>query len=240
MSSTFLGVPIRRHPQPDPSPIRGTQSFPKSARAELANPQLRANLAHATSSIRAKRALVVDEMPDWEALRTSGSAIKTDVMARLPQLLEQFEANVIARGGVVHWATDAAEANRIVTDLIQATGETEVLKVKSMATQEIGLNEYLEEQGIAAIETDLAELIVQLGGDTPSHILVPAIHRNRTEIRDIFLNEMTGVEAGLTDEPRHLAMAARQYLRRKFLSANVAVSASTTHGSVVLHRAQRG
>lgn len=224
MSTTFLGVPIRRRTAPDASPIHGTQSFPKSAKTELAKPQLRANLAHATGTIRDKRALVVNEMPDWEALRDAGSAVKTDVMARLPELLEQFEANLTARGGVVHWATDAAEANRIVTDLVRATGANEVLKVKSMATQEIGLNEHLEEQGIAAVETDLAELIVQLGGDTPSHILVPAIHRNRTEIRDIFLNEMSGVEAGLTDEPRQLAMAAREYLRRKFLTARVAIS----------------
>jgi L-lactate dehydrogenase complex protein LldF len=185
---------------------------------------LRANLAHATGTIRDKRALVVDEMPDWEALRDSGSAIKTDVMSRLPELLEQFEANVKARGGVVHWAIDAAEANRIVTDLVRATGETEVLKVKSMATQEIGLNEYLEEQGIAAVETDLAELIVQLAHDTPSHILVPAIHRNRTEVRDIFLKEMPDAPTDLTDEPRRLAMAAREHLRRKFLTSKVAIS----------------
>ena len=145
-------------------------------------------------------------------------------MARLPELLEQLEANVTARGGVVHWAADAAEANRIVTDLVRATGATEVLKVKSMATQEIGLNEYLEEQGIAAVETDLAELIVQLAHDKPSHILVPAIHRNRTEVRDIFLAEMDDAPADLTDEPRRLAMAAREHLRRKFLTARVAVS----------------
>ena len=223
-ATTFLGVPVRRHSDPEPSPIRGTQPFPKSAKKELANGQLRANLAHATGTIRAKRGLVVDEMPDWEALRDSGSAIKTDVMARLPELLEQLEANVTARGGVVHWAADAAEANRIVADLVRATGADEVVKVKSMATQEIGLNEYLEEQGIAAVETDLAELIVQLGHDTPSHILVPAIHRNRTEIRDIFLKEMDDAPADLTDEPRRLAMAAREHLRRKFLTAKVAVS----------------
>jgi L-lactate dehydrogenase complex protein LldF len=188
MSPTFLGVPLHRGSAQHPaSPIQGTQAFPKSAATELANPQLRRNLAHATGTIRTKRGLVVDEMPDWEALRTAGSAIKTDVMNRLPDLLEELERNVTARGGVVHWAADAEEANRIVADLIRATGETEVLKVKSMATQEIGLNEYLEERGIAAVETDLAELIVQLGHDTPSHILVPAIHKNRTEIRDIFL-----------------------------------------------------
>ncbi len=209
---------------PPESPLRGTESFPKAAHNELANQQLRRNLAHATSTIQAKRALVVGEMPDWEALRDTGSAIKTDVMARLPELLEQLEANVTARGGVVHWAADAAEANRIVTDLVRATGATEVLKVKSMATQEIGLNEYLEEQGIAAVETDLAELIVQLAHDKPSHILVPAIHRNRTEVRDIFLAEMDDAPADLTDEPRRLAMAAREHLRRKFLTARVAVS----------------
>src|SRR6478735_10309687 len=163
-------------------------------------------------------------MPDWEALRDTGSAIKTDVMARLPELLEQLEANVTARGGVVHWAADAEEANQIVTDLVRATGESEVLKVKSMATQEIGLNEYLAEHGIAAVETDLAELIVQLAHDKPSHILVPAIDRNRTEVRDIFLAEMADAPADLTDEPRRLAMAAREHLRRKFLTAKVAVS----------------
>jgi L-lactate dehydrogenase complex protein LldF len=222
--TTFLGIPRRAHHEEPESPLRGTLPFPKAARKALANDQLRRNLAHATSVIRAKRALVVDEMPDWEALRDTGSAVKTQVMAALPELLEQFEANVIAHGGVVHWASDAAEANRIVTDLVRAQGVDEVIKVKSMATQEIGLNEYLEDNGIAAVETDLAELIVQLGHDKPSHILVPAIHRNRTEVRDIFLAEMADAPADLTDEPRRLAMAAREHLRRKFLRTKVAIS----------------
>ncbi len=221
--STFLGIP-KRHAAQEESPLRGTLPFPKAARKELANDQLRRNLAHATSVIRSKRAQVVDEMPDWEALRDAGAATKTQVMSNLPALLEQFEANVTARGGIVHWATDADEANRIVTDLVRAQGVDEVIKVKSMATQEIGLNEYLEDNGIAAVETDLAELIVQLGHDKPSHILVPAIHRNRTEVRDIFLAEMEGAPADLTDEPRRLAMAAREHLRRKFLRSKVAIS----------------
>ena len=221
--STFLGIP-RKHPAQQESPLRGTLPFPKAARQELANDQLRRNLAHATSVIRTKRAQVVDEMPDWEALRDAGAATKTQVMANLPALLEQFEANVTARGGIVHWATDAEEANRIVTELVRAQGVDEVIKVKSMATQEIGLNEYLEDNGIAAVETDLAELIVQLGHDKPSHILVPAIHRNRTEVRDIFLAEMEGAPKDLTDEPRRLAMAAREHLRRKFLRSKVAIS----------------
>lgn len=229
--STFLGMPSGRAggtkgPAADTAVghLTGDRSFPAAAHDALANTQLRRNLAHATSTIRAKRASVVAEVPDWEALRDAGSAIKADTMARLPELLEQLEANVIARGGTVHWARDAAEANRIVTDLVRATGADEVVKVKSMATQEIGLNEALESAGITAHETDLAELIVQLGHDKPSHILVPAIHRGRAEIREIFAREMPGVDPLLTDEPAVLAAAARTHLREVFLRAKVAVS----------------
>lgn len=216
MTAVFLG-------QPGVGNLRGEQSFPQAARTALADPQLRHNLGHATATIRAKRLAAVAECDDWEQLRAAGSALKQDVLARLPELLEELEANVTARGGTVHWARDGLEANRIVAELVRATGSDEVVKVKSMATQEIGLNEYLEDQGITPIETDLAELIVQLGHDKPSHILVPAIHRNRAEIRAIFEREMPGAGA-LTDEPRVLAMAARAHLRRKFLSAKVAVS----------------
>jgi L-lactate dehydrogenase complex protein LldF len=136
---------------------------------------------------------VVDEVADWEELREAGRTLKAATMARLPELLEQLEERVSAAGGRRPLGPRCSEANRIVTDLVRATGADEVVKVKSMATQEIGLNEALEEAGIAAFETDLAELIVQLGHDKPSHILVPAIHRNRTEIRDIFLREMDDV-----------------------------------------------
>ncbi|QPK83617.1 iron-sulfur cluster-binding protein [Corynebacterium qintianiae] len=197
------------------------QPFPLSAREQMRNTQMRENIGRATRSIRRKRANVVEELPDWEELRSTGSAVKERVMAHLPELLEQFEREFTKRGGVVHWARDAAEANSIVEGLVRGTGESEVLKVKSMATQEIGLNEHLESVGISAIETDLAELIVQLGNDKPSHILVPAIHRNRREVRDIFAGHMPGP---LTDEPNVLANAARDYLREKFLSAKVAIS----------------
>ena len=221
MSAVFLGLP--RAPA-GTGHLHATKTFPDAARLALADAQLRRNLGRATRTIRAKRAAVVAEVPDWEELREAGRAIKADVMARLPELLEQLEEQVTARGGVVHWARDAEEANGIVVDLVRATGSTEVVKVKSMATQEIGLNEALEAAGIAAHETDLAELIVQLGHDQPSHILVPAIHRGRAEIREIFLREMVGVDPALTDEPTHLAEAARTYLRAKFLSARVAIS----------------
>jgi L-lactate dehydrogenase complex protein LldF len=206
------------------NPLASGTAFPKAARHELANEQLRANLHRATHTIRDKRARVVAELPDWEALREAGAAIKTNVMARLPELLLQFEAAATAAGATVHWARDAAEANAVVTDLVRQTGADEVVKVKSMATQEIGLNEALHAAGIHATETDLAELIVQLADDKPSHILVPAIHYNRTEIRDIFRSRMEGAPPGLTDEPRVLAEAARLHLRRKFLSAKVGVS----------------
>jgi L-lactate dehydrogenase complex protein LldF len=203
---------------------RGDRSFPAAARRALGDTQLRRNIGKATGTIRAKRAAVVAEVPDWQELREAGRALKTATMARLPELLTQLEERVTTAGGIVHWARDANEANAIVTDLVRATGSDEVVKVKSMATQEIGLNEALADAGIAAIETDLAELIVQLGDDQPSHILVPAIHRNRAEIREIFLRTMPGVDPDLTDDPRQLTMAARAHLRRKFLSAGVAVS----------------
>ena len=128
----------------------------------------------------------------------------------------------------MHWARDAAEACRIVADVAKAHGVDEVVKVKSMVTQEIGLNEALAAEGIAAWETDLAELIVQLGDDLPSHILVPAIHRNRAEIREIFRSRMAAAGRpapdDLTDDPAELADAARLHLREKFLRAKVGVS----------------
>lgn len=223
MSITSLGMPAVR-PVHGQGNLHAQVAFPQAAKKELQNEQMRANIRHATHSIRAKRASVVGEVPDWQALRDTGSATKEMVMAHLPELLEEFERNFTAQGGVVHWARDADEANAIVTSLIQEQEVTDVIKVKSMATQEIGLDEHLQEHGISATETDLAELIVQLGKDKPSHILVPAIHKNREEIREIFRNEMTETTDELTSEPRVLAEAARKHLREKFLTSKVAIS----------------
>jgi L-lactate dehydrogenase complex protein LldF len=198
-------------------------SFPEAARAALGDTQLRHNLRVATTTIRAKRAAVVGEVPDWEELRDEGQRIKEHAMARLPELLERLEAEVTARGGTVHWARDGAEANAIVAGIAHAAGASDVVKVKSLATDEIGLNEALAAEGITAHETDLAELIVQLAGDRQSHILVPAIHRNRVEIRDLFRAHLPGV-GDLSSEPEELAEAARRYLRERFLSARVGIS----------------
>jgi len=198
-------------------------SFPQAARIALGDDQLRRNMRNATTTIRDKRARVVAEVPDWEELREAGRAIKADVMHRLDEYLLQFEDSVQGAGGHVHWARDAAEANAIVLDVARAHDATEVVKVKSLTTDEMGLNEALAAGGVDAIETDFAELILQLDGDWPSHILVPAIHRNRSEIRDVFLRTIaTGRE--LSDDPHELAETARVYLPEKFLNAKMGVS----------------
>ncbi len=217
MSRTFVGMP----------------PFPEAARDALGDTQLRHNLAHATRTIRDKRAQVVAEVDDalgagWEELRLAGAAVKESALRDLERQLVRLEERLQAVGATVHWARDAAEANAVVARVARAHGAEEVVKVKSMATQEIELNEALAAEGIAAWETDLAELIVQLGDDLPSHILVPAIHRNRAEIRSIFARRMAGAgrpaPADLTDEPTVLAAAAREHLREKFLRATVGVS----------------
>lgn len=211
------------HPIPE-DPLRWGDRFPDGARKTLQNTQMRRNLGYATTKIRTKRNTRVDELPDWEELRESASNIKRNVAAHQAELLEQFEENVKARGGIVHWARDGAEANKIAYDIIKEKNVDEVVKVKSMATQEINFNEYLKDRGIQAWETDLAEMIVQLADDMPSHIVVPAIHRNRAEVKAIFEARMGDAPENMGNEPRELAMAARAHLRKKFLSAKVAIS----------------
>jgi len=197
--------------------------FPKAARASLANSQLRRNLGHATSTIRAKRARVVAEVDDWEPLREAGREIKERTLRHLDVHLERLEEAVTRAGGTVHWARDGAEATAIVARIAQSKGAREVIKVKSLATDEIDLNEGLQARGIEAIETDLAELIIQLAGDKQSHILVPAIHWNRSEIKTLF--ERTIAEGqDLGWEATAIAEAARKHLRDKFLTVPVAVS----------------
>jgi L-lactate dehydrogenase complex protein LldF len=196
--------------------------FPTAARGALRNTQLRRNLALATGTIRRRRAQVIGERADWEELREAGRTLKRRVLRHLDDYLVQFEAAVTAAGGHVHWARDAEEAGRVVAEIVAPTGAREVVKVKSLTTDEIDLNESLAAAGIEVVETDLAELICQLAGEEPSHILVPAIHKNRREIRDLF-RERLGLPE-LSDDPHELAEAARLHLRRKFLTARTAVS----------------
>ncbi|MHA0033741.1 lactate utilization protein B [Deinococcus sp. PESE-13] len=203
--------------------LHPAQPFPKAAREQVLKAQLRANLRKVTYTIRDKRANVVAELPHWEGLRDLGAATKNASLAQLSDRLLELEKSVKARGGQVHWARDAKEARDIVARIAKAHAVDELIKVKSITSDEIELNKALEEKGIHAIETDLAELIVQLSNDRPSHILVPAIHRNRAEIQALFNAELPG-EGQLSDTPAELAAAARRYLRHKFLTTKMAVS----------------
>ncbi len=201
---------------------RPLPTFPSLAPAALADPQLRENLRKATTTIRAKRASVVREVPDWGELTDAARSIKEEVLRGLDGYLLRLEEAVVRAGGRVHWARDGEEANRIIGDLVLAAGATSVVKVKSITTDEIDLNRALLERGVSAVETDLAELIIQLASERSSHFLVPAIHKNRTQIRDLFRKHFGG--ADLSDDPGELAEAARLHLRQKFLTAEVAVS----------------
>jgi L-lactate dehydrogenase complex protein LldF len=201
--------------------------FQVAAKALMGDSQLRKNVRHATKVIQTKRAKVVGEMPDWQDLREAGMQMRQHTMRHLDFYLEQFERNCTAAGGHVHWAKDAEDARRIVVELVMASGTdgkspTEVIKIKSMTTEEIHLNKALEAAGVHAYETDLAELIIQLGRDQPSHIVVPALHKNRSQIREIFRREMNLPDLGGT--PQDLADAARRFLREKFLRVKTAVS----------------
>ncbi len=196
--------------------------FPISAKAAIEDTQLRKNVRHATEVIQSKRAAVVRELPDWPELREAGLQIRQHTMAHLDFYLEEFERNCTRAGGVVHWARDAREARQIVVDLVRASGSEEVIKIKSMTTEEIQLNSALRAAGIHAFETDLAELIIQLGQDRPSHIVVPALHKNRQQIRQIFQREMNLPELG--ERPEDLADAARTFLRDRFLRVKTGVS----------------
>ena len=201
---------------------RTAPTFPEAAKTLLGDSQMRKNVRHATEVIQAKRKLLVDEKVDWQELREAGRQIREHTLRYLPSYLEEFERAATAAGATVHWARDAGEARGLVVKLARATGSDEVLKIKSMTTEEIGANTALEAAGIHAYETDLAELILQLGEDQPSHIVVPALHKNRSQIREIFKRTMHLPELGET--PQDLADAARQFLREKFLRVKTALS----------------
>jgi L-lactate dehydrogenase complex protein LldF len=196
--------------------------FPTAAREALGNLQLRRNVRHATDVIRGKRAAVVGEMPDWQALRDAAHEIKDHTLRHLDAYLEEFETNCVKAGGRVHWARDADEANRIVLGIMRGHGAGEVIKMKTMTSDETQLNAALEAAGIRPYETDLAELIVQLGHDTPSHIVCPSVHWNKDEVRELFRHAMQQPDLG--NDPADLTEAARKFLRAQFMRVGVGVS----------------
>ncbi len=172
--------------------------------------------------VRQKRDRAAQAVPEWEALRDLASKIKAHTLSRLDEYLAQFEEQATANGIQVHWAKDAAEHNQIVHAILARHGVQRLVKSKSMLTEECGLNPYLEAQGIEVVDTDLGERIVQLAGEGPSHIVMPAIHVKKEEIGALF-HEKIGTPAGEAD-PGRLTEAARQHLRAHFLSADAALT----------------
>lgn len=172
--------------------------------------------------IRQKRDTASAAVPDWEALREAAAGIKRHALSRLADYLEAFEANAIALGAEVHWAGDAAEHNAIVHRILADRGVTRLVKSKSMLTEECKLNPYLEARGIEVTDTDLGERIVQLAGEPPSHIVMPAIHRRKEEIGELFHIHLR-TRRGEAD-PKSLTEAARHHLRDKFLAAGAGLT----------------
>lgn len=172
--------------------------------------------------VRAKRDRAVRSVAEWEHLRELASQVKRHTLCHLAKYLEQFEAQARSHGVQVHWAATAEEHNRIILDILQQAKVKRVVKSKSMLTEECHLNPYLERHGLEVVDTDLGERIVQLRGEPPSHIVLPAIHIRKQEVGETF-HEHLGTEAGASD-PNYLAEAARGHLRDKFMAAEAGIT----------------
>jgi L-lactate dehydrogenase complex protein LldF len=172
--------------------------------------------------VRQKRDRAAQTLPEWETLRNWASQIKDHTLSHLDEYLSEFERNALANGLQVHWASDAADHNRIIHEIIRRNGIQRMVKSKSMLTEECGLNEYLHEHGIEVIDTDLGERIVQLRHEHPSHIVLPAIHLKREDVSETF-HEHLHTEAGNHD-PQYLTEAARVHLRQRFVAAELAIT----------------
>ena len=201
-------------------PIAGTTLRQRTARA-AADPRLRASLRHATDTFAERAAAARAGLTDPEAMRAEARAIKADILRRLPAVLERLADRVLERGGHVCWARTAAAANDYVAAVARRAGATRVVKSKSMASEETGLNAALEAAGCEVTETDLGEWIIQVARETPSHIIVPAIHRDRHQIAEV-LSRVAGGD--LSSVPEELAAFARERLRRKFIEADLGIS----------------
>lgn len=188
----------------------------------LANGRVRANIRRAMDHLVHKRAAAFPDTEERERLREQGEAIRAEALARLPELLETLERTCTGNGMRVHWAETAAEANRIVLDILRAKGARTLIKGKSMVSEEMGLNAFLGPQGIEAVETDLGELILQLGDERPSHIIAPAIHKDRYEVAELFGRCFP--ELPYREDIEGLTAAARGVMRERFRAASAGLS----------------
>jgi L-lactate dehydrogenase complex protein LldF len=198
-----------------------TETFAENARAALGDTQLRGALRNATTLFGLRRREAAASLSNWEDLRNEARSIKDDVLLHLDRYLETFVSNAESRGAKVHWARDAAEANEIICRLTVERGARNVVKSKSMTTEEIHLNAALERAGMHVVETDLGEYIIQLAGEMPSHIIAPAIHKTKRQVAQLFTTEL-GIP--LTDDVGQLTSTARHTLRGRFASADVGIS----------------
>ena len=198
-----------------------TETFDANARAALGDVQLRGALRNATSLFGTRRLAAANGLPNWQDLRTEARAIKDEVLLNLDKYLDQFVTNAESCGAQVHWARDAEEANQIVCRLANEHSARKIVKSKSMVTEEIHLNVALEDQGLEVIETDLGEYIIQLAGEAPSHIIVPAIHKTKKQIAELFTAKL-GIEP--TDDVDRLTSVARGVLRQRFAAADIGIS----------------
>ena len=180
----------------------------------LGQGRVRGNIRRAMDGLVEKRRLAFPDPDERERLRDQGAAIRGESVARLPDLLEELERNCTRNGIQVHWAEDGEEANRLVLDILRQAGATAVLKGKSMVSEEMGLNEFLQHQGIEAVETDLGELIIQLAGEAPSHIIAPAIHKDRAEIAALFREHYPDLPPA--EQIEELTALARRVMRERF------------------------
>ncbi|WP_066965918.1 LutB/LldF family L-lactate oxidation iron-sulfur protein [Microbulbifer sp. Q7] len=198
------------------------QQFHQNSAAALADPVLRSNFRGAMDFLRNKRSGIFETDGDFDALSRRGEAIKQRCLQQLPELLEQLEQNCTRNGIQVHWAETPAQANAIIETLIRKRGGKQAVKGKSMVSEEIGLNEYLAERGVDCIESDMGEFIVQLAGETPSHIIMPAIHKDASQIAHLFAESLQ--DTPYTEDVDQLIGIGRQQLRERFQHADVGIT----------------
>src|SRR5215470_4776828 len=202
-----------------------SQNFEANARAGLANDNLQRALGLARTGFPLRRRLAIERLPEFEALREAGRAIKDHTLAHLDFYLEFYESKVVASGGKVHWARTPDEARAAVLQTCRSVGAKTVTKGKSMVAEEIGLNDFLEANGIIPVETDLGEYIIQLRHEPPSHIIAPAIHLMKEQVADAFRAAHATLDpARNITEPRALCEEARTVLRPQFLAADVGIT----------------